>query len=410
MRIGCGRSEMVFPEGFFPTEGFTRQVHPLYVRALYVGQREPVVLVSIEMTSLPDDESDRLREEAASAAQAAPKDVWVAVTHTFSAPHILPAPALKSDEDRRHRAQLQEILAQAVCGAVRGACRDAEESTLTLMQGESETLASRDIELPEGWWIGCGGTGPSDRTLSVLKVQAGERLKGMLIHLNVQSSVLDGTGDANGKCVSGDLAGVACAALERRFPGAKVLFLVGAAGDQAPVRRARGYAPDGRGGYAKIDLHEAGVAIAEELGAQLAGEVERTLNGAGDAIEGEAIVKSRTFDLPAKKMNRNLHELRPSRTAVWEPDGLKEQTIELLSIGSLGILGVKPELTDPTARRIRESSPFAHTLVATMVNGGAKYMADRSAYDRCMYEAVNSPFAPGAAEILEGEVKKLFER
>ena len=31
---------------------------------------------------------------------------------------------------------------------------------------------------------------------------------------------------------------------------------------------------------------------------------------------------------------------------------------------------------------------------------GAKYMADRGCYERCMYEAINSPFAPGAAERL----------
>jgi hypothetical protein len=35
-----------------------------------------------------------------------------------------------------------------------------------------------------------------------------------------------------------------------------------------------------------------------------------------------------------------------------------------------------------------------------MVNGASKYMADRSAYDRFCYEAMNSPFGRGAAEIV----------
>lgn len=50
------------------------------------------------------------------------------------------------------------------------------------------------------------------------------------------------------------------------------------------------------------------------------------------------------------------------------------------------------------------------TLVSTLINGGAKYMADQSAYDRCMYEAVNSPFAPGAAEMLVKEAAALLKK
>lgn len=408
MKLGCGRSEIAFPEGFFPTEGFTVQIHPLYVRSLVIGQENPVAIISIEMTSLPDDEAARLRKAAAEAAQLSEKNVWIVVTHTFSAPHILPDMALKTEEDRAHRAVLQELLLNAVRRSVEEAVKDAEETVLTLHEGLSEVLASRDIELEEGWWIGCGGTGPSDKTLTVLKAQAGERVKAILLHLNLQSSVLDGTGAPEGKCVSGDVAGVACAELEARLPGATALFLIGAAGDQAPVRRAKGFCPDGQGGYEEIDLHEAGVPIAKELGEQLARETQEALKATGAPIEGGTSTCARTFEAPAKKMNRNLHELRPSHSCEWELDGTKEQTIELMTIGGLSILGVKPELTCPTARRLKEAGNSAHTLIATMVNGGAKYMADRSAYDRCMYEAVNSPFAPGAAEMLEAEAKELF--
>ena len=91
-------------------------------------------------------------------------------------------------------------------------------------------------------------------------------------------------------------------------------------------------------------------------------------------------------------------------------DGDKEQTIELFSLGDLAILGVKPELTYLTLKQIQAASPFAVTLVSTLINGGAKYMADQSAYDRCMYEAVNSPFAPGAAELLVKEAAALLKK
>ncbi|MBR1586280.1 MAG: hypothetical protein IJ662_12115, partial [Clostridia bacterium] len=243
MKIGIGRCEMEFPAGFFPTEGFVKQAHPLYVRVFFIDEENPFALVSIEMTSLTDEECARIKKEAAILLGIGKNQVWVAATHTFSAPHILPDFALKTEEDKEKRTLLQRTLGDAIRAAVWQAKQEAQDSDLTLYQGETSVMASRDIELPEGWWIGCGGNGPSDKTLTVLKVTREEQVKALLIHANVQSSVLDGTGAADGKCVSGDLAGIACAELEKRYPGAAALFMIGAAGDQAPVKRAKGYSP-----------------------------------------------------------------------------------------------------------------------------------------------------------------------
>ena len=39
-------------------------------------------------------------------------------------------------------------------------------------------------------------------------------------------------------------------------------------------------------------------------------------------------------------------------------------------------------------------------MLATLVDGGSKYMADAGSYDRMTYEAMNSRFAQGSAELL----------
>lgn len=410
MRIGIGRCEMEFPKDFFPTEGFVSQAHPLYVRVFFIDEPSPFALVSIEMTSLSDEECAGLRKETANLLGIRESNIWISVTHTFSAPHILPDFALKTDEEREHRTVLRRTLSDAVRSAVLQAGKDSAETDLRLYQGQSETFASRDIELDEGWWIGCGGKGPSDHTLTVLEVRHNGQVKGLLFHLNTQSSVLDGTGAEDGKCVSGDYAGIACAELEKRYPDSAALFLIGAGGDQAPVKRGRGYVPNGQGGYKEIDLHEGAVALAEELGRKLTDEVITALKSAPAALNGEVRTASRSFRAPGKKMNRNLRELRPARFCEWEPDGDKEQTIELFALGGLAIVGVKPELTCITLKQIQAVSPYPVTLVSTLINGGAKYMADQSAYDRFMYEAVNSPFAPGAAEMLVREAAALMNR
>ena len=410
MKIGIGRCEMEFPADFFPTEGFVKQAHPLYVRVFFIDEETPFALVSIEMTSLSDEECARIKKETAILLGIGKNQVWVAATHTFSAPHILPDFVLKTEEEKEKRTLLQRTLGDAIRAAVWQAKQEAAESELTLYQGETSVMASRDIELPEGWWIGCGGSGSSDKTLTMLKVTRNDQVKALLIHANVQSSVLDGTGAADGKCVSGDLAGIACAELEKRCPGASVQFMIGAAGDQAPVKRAKGYAPDGQGGYQEIDLHEDGISLAETLGQKLATEVMSALRNNGTELNGKVKTAFRSFYAPAKKMNRNLRELKPTHSCEWELDGEKEQTIELFALGDLAIVGVKPELTYPTLKQLQDASPYPITLAATMINGGAKYMADQSAYDRCMYEAVNSPFAPGAAELMVREAAALLKR
>lgn len=410
MKMGCGKCELVFPSGFFPTEGFVEQVHSLYIRAMMIGDKAPFVLVSIEMTSLPDEEVEALKGTVKEVTGISPDRIWITVTHTFSAPHIMPDGALKTEKERAHKTTLQNLLKKAVASAAEEAKENMVSAELTVHQGESQVVRSRDIELPEGWWIGCGGTGPSDRTLTVLRFRENGEDRGMILHLNVQSSVLDGTGAAEGKCVSSDLAGLACAELEENHPGMTALFLIGAAGDQAPVEKGNGYMPDGQGGWAEKDLHEAGIHIAERLGKQLTGETEAVLETEGQMIpEAEVEIYNAGVLVPTKKMNRNLRELKPVRHCKWELEPEQEQPISILRIGELAIAGVKPELTWKTDQTMKKKSPLPFTLTATLVNGGAKYMAERGAYEKCMYEAINSPFGPGAAERLAQSVLTMLE-
>ena len=410
MRVGSGKCELIFPEGFFPTEGFTCQAHPLFVRALVLGATKPVVLVSIEMTSLPDDEAGCLRGTAAASAATRPENVWITVTHTFSAPHLLPDVLLDSTGLARKK-QLRAMLDDAVHTAVLQAKRATDDVEVLFSQRESSLPASRDIELEDGWWIGCNGDGPANRALTVLQFGR-TRPRAILIHMNMQPSVLDGTGTKDGKCVSGDIAGLVSAYFERRYPAAVCLFMIGAAGDQAPVRKARGLCRNDDGSVEDVDLGAGGVALAERLSVQLMSEARDMLLEPGEVIGDEIGLVHGSVTVPMKKMNRDLHSLRPTRSCEWEPDGEAEQTFSILQLGRLAICGVKPELTFETDAAIKTASPFCHTLVATLVNGSAKYMAARGVYDRCMYEAINSPFMPCAAEALAeaiiGELKGAF--
>lgn len=86
------------------------------------------------------------------------------------------------------------------------------------------------------------GPGLSDHRVFVVRInkENGTPLAAVF-HYGLQSSVLDGSVlSAGGKAVSPDVAGIACDYVEKKMGDDSfvALFLIGAAGDQAPVEKA----------------------------------------------------------------------------------------------------------------------------------------------------------------------------
>lgn len=402
MKIGAGKQEINFPDKFFPTEGFSRVADPLYVRAAILCDTVEIAIVSLELTSMPAEEITELKRIFSEETDIREENCWICVTHTFSAPHILPDAVLSTAEMCQKKEILKEILHMAVRKVAIQAKTQLTEVQLKVGTSQCFVNVNRDFETPDGWWVSNCGTGFSDKTLSVISAEdASSKPKVLFVHYGVQSSVLDGSVLLEGgKVVSGDLAGVMCAELEKEYPEATVIFLLGAAGDQAPICKAKTLTLTEEGKLMEEDVHDEGVGLCRSLGMKMAESAKEAIAFAAIGQKGNLAVASADFLVPAKKMNRNLHELKPTRFYEYVPEGEQEITIETIKIGNIALLGVKPELNCKTAQQILERSPFETTLIMTMVNGGAKYMADMDSYDRFTYEAMNSPFAKGAAEIL----------
>ncbi len=447
MRVGTGRAKIRFPADFFPSEGFTTVLSPLWVRVFVLKGEGEFALLSIELTSLPDDEVNHLKGVLSRESGVTEERCWVTVTHTFSAPHFMPQDPSKREEQGRRNDTLRSIIEEAARESVAQAIRTMGEARLSFGKSSCPINVNRDIESAEGWWVGNSGKGASEKGMSVLRADdlSGE-LIGVLMHYPVQSSIMDGSiSKDGGKAVTGDLAGKASSLLEERYPNSTAIFLMGAAGDQAPVKKARTMVLDGEGRLLEVDEYEKGIGFIEELGSQIARCAAEAMDQAeavdqteamdqAEAVDqaeamdqaaamdqaeatdqGAALPKvcikycSREFSVPAKYMNPNLRELKPTRKYEYIPQGNINTKIEAVAIGELVLLGVKPELNCITAMQILETSPFQNTLVLPMVNGGAKYMADQESYDRCTYEAMNSPFHKGAAELLCQEAKIMLE-
>lgn len=401
LRVGAGKQRITLPLDYLAVENF-RTIHdPLNARAIVLEQEETVAVVSLEITSMPEQEVDQIRRLISEKTGIKEKNIWVCVTHSFSSPHLLPDFMLQTDEKIRLKKEYREALQNAACEAALEAVRSLRSAVMGVKTGFCEIVANRDVELPEGWWIGTNGKGLTDQTVSVIRFNDLDGNPIALIsHFGMQSSVMDQSElSEGGKAVTSDVAGNACQLAEDRYGNGMVaLFLIGAAGDQAPVEKAVNETFE-NGKRIRSDLHEQGFEICERLAAALG---EKICEIADNTICGNRtqpiVVKTKKVKVPAKKMEKDLHSLAPVHSFEYVADGESETTVEGLRLGDIALIGVRPELNCATAVSIMAMSDFETTLICTMVNGASKYMADESSYDRFCYEAMNSPFGRGAAE------------
>ncbi len=409
---GAGKAEICLPEVFAPNrEGFTKRLDPLYVRVILLrgDDSASAAVVSLELTSLMSG-SETLKERVRGITGA--EHVWITVSHTFSAPHIgiadgqdagpgVPGgPPPMSPEERAEQARQTEALLSAVDAAANQAVGSLSEAVMYSAYGRSTVNTGRDVETKDGWWLAEGSDAYADHTLPVVFFETPENAPiAVLYNFPVQSSVLDhAVMPDGGFAVSGDLAGRASAYLEEKYPVA--LFLCGAAGDQAPRQKASADLLQPDGTLRHMERGAEGIAIKNALGEELAAAVLAARIG---AIQQTAAVRissiNRLFSVPAKVMP-DRREISARKVPDYRENGTTQSNVELLRIGSLALIGVKPELSASIGALIRNGSPFPCTMVATMVNGGAKYMADREGFDHISYAAQNSPFGRGAAELL----------
>ena len=163
------------------------------------------------------------------------------------------------------------------------------------------------------------------------------------------------------------------------------------------------------GGRRQRTSAEQGHAVAEMIGNRLASEVVR-LSESVECRPGSGPVVAKTvgirFDGQEMPDTRNI---RPTTDHVFTDGPSRLEQLAVIGLGDVALVGASPELSCRTGVDIRDRSPFTETLILTMVNGAAKYMAEHTAYERMTYESMNSPFARGSAEKLAEHAVETLE-
>ncbi len=419
MKVGAGNAQIVFQKELFPLEGFCG-IHDLpKVSVLVIEDVQKVAIVSAEIVMLWDDFIARCKETVAKITDTPMEHVWIHVTHAITTPHAPGGPMIglggqvteqKSDSPKTELLEKRTCYENAIMEALQEAAVSAsilKEANLFVGTGCCDLIRGRDIETPEGWWIGINGAGASNETMTVLSFRdTNSDLIAALISYGMKPCVIDNSEmDQGRRLVSADAPGLCCRELEHVL-GATILYCTAAAGDRVPLQTAWYDQVGSDGRPQTVDLGvEKGIAFAQELGWQMAEMVMKIIGEAKpEKVQGVSH-QAGQFEWETKERT----PMQPYQELEFKKDGRKEVPVEVISFGNVALVAGKPEMNTITEKQLQERSNYPYTLYISMVNGGMKYMPDQESYSRISWEAQASMFMPGAAEAFVDTAIKLME-
>ena len=398
----------------FPNAESVALYGEICVRVVVFETDRRFAILSADMPSMFDNDLTYCRDLLQEVTGAAPEDVWVTVTHCYSAPHTWDLEgrpgggrAPKAMEDPAMRAaqvRINDAFRAAYRQAAEGAVADLREAVAGFGTGSCAINVNRNMYTVDGWWKGTNPDGYTDKHLAVVRI---DDLQGSPIAIlyNYSVQITAGAGpipDAGGRVANADISGVASRYIETEFGhDCAAIFLCGAAGDQVPLLLIN-YCEtdkDGKLREREVSLGMAGFAVVNAQGYMLGNAVAKAAASIKDLRPVSAIQTARrNYICGCQKREGEMRSKRPTHEYSFVPDGTRELPIYAMLLDDIALIGLLPEMDGITMAQIRESSPFEKTLVASFVNGNAKSMPQAESYELLQYTAINSPFVAGSAE------------
>ncbi len=415
---GAGSARIRFPQELFPLEGFCGVHDDPAARILLLDCGEKAVLVCLELVMLDHDGVEAVKAEISEITGTKRENIWVHVTHVITTPHAPHAPRGMggveleiSEEEKKSLDHKITLFNHAIADAVRLASENALQKFGVAKMGvgtcECTVNVNRDIATPHGWWINFNPDGPSNHTATVLRFddERGTPVAALISYGLKPCAIDNSEMEKVARLVSSDVPGLACTILEEQL-GAPVLFAMSAAGDQVPLEQAWYDVVEKNGTVRKVDIGvQAGLEITERLGRTMAKEIRPLLDNTSC---DQSIPEIRFSNGGIKWPGKGRGKMVPTKNADYVEKGVEQVDVAVMTLGNVALVGLKPEMNSVTEAQLQAASPFAHTLVVSMVNGGQKYMPDKVSYDNVTWEAQSAPFMPGVAEAwLETAVKLL---
>lgn len=433
-RIGIARADVTPPVGIYSRcwgaaeHDVAESIHrPLKLSALAISDTNDQVTLILVDADLswwrPLDVFRSFQQRLLEELSLEPQNFIFSLSHTHAAPPLMAAEASLPGGDLLN--QWLEDIYQITLQAVRDALHDQTDGVLDWHVGRCQLAAVRDLPDPEAPQdrVVCGYNPAlqADDTLLVGRVSdpAGQ-LRAVLVNYACHPTILAWENNS----VSPDYLGAMRASIEQAT-GALAMFTQGASGDLAPPYQYVGdpAVADRHGrqlAYATLATLEAMEPPASELayqqtvesGAPLAVWRHRPRAVSADLQSLQTAVELPLKDWPSAEELDQQHQACDDR-ALEERLRRKRDIRRTLGdgqafplpvwtwrIGDAILVGSPCEPYSILQQELRRRFPDTTILCLNLINGSIGYLPPQEKYNQDVYQAWQTPFAPGSLELL----------
>ena len=314
--------------------------------------------------------------------------VWWSVTHTHSAPEVGPPGLgeafLKGRYEHDHNTEYTAQVKKQLLEGIKEAREKLEPARLGVGWGYANATINRRARNEEGpAFLGLNPDGPVDHQIGLLRLEKADgKLLALIANYAMHGTVL---GPPN-TLITGDAPGIVAEYVERKL-GAPMLYINGAAGNQAPIYSVYPDFPSGHLKQFEVLLGDPILEANARLGPTTS-EVELTL--------GETTVETpRKAGLGwAPDLGDYLRTTSPGAAMVRLP-------VRFLRINKdIAIWAAPLELFCEISMNVRNHSPFPYTFYFGYTNGWLGYLPTKAEFAYGGYEPSVSPYTDEGGEDL----------
>jgi neutral ceramidase len=345
-------------------------------------------LISTDICLYSPSVYDEITRELSAQTGIKPLQVWWSVTHTHSAPEVGPPGLgeafLKGRYEHDHNTEYTAQVKKQLLDGIKEAQAKLEPARLGVGWGYANATINRRARNEEGpAFLGLNPDGPVDHTIALLRLERADgTLLALIANYGMHGTVLSG----KNTLITGDAPGIVADYVEQKL-GAPMLYINGAAGNQAPIYTVY---PDFESGHLKqfeVLVGDPIIAAHARLGPTTS-DVELTL--------GEA-----TVETPRKPGLGWSPDLSDYLRATSPSSAMIRLPVRFLRINKdVAIWAAPVELFCEIAMNVRDHSPFPYTFYFGYTNGWLGYLPTKAEFAYGGYEPNTSPFTDEAGEDL----------
>jgi neutral ceramidase len=226
-----------------------------------------------------------------------------------------------------------------------------------------------------GIWLGRNPDGVCDHEVAVGRLDdTNGNVRGLFVNWPCHATV----GGQDNYLISGDWPGATARYLGKHFKDVPVTITAGASGDINPI-----YGPAN-------DFREM-----DAIGLVLGEEVVKISTNIKMQKTGNVKTMQRDVEVPGKE--RSASRMPDEKIIPGKPVRLR---FSVVKVGPVVFAGISGELMTSIGMKIKEESPFNHTVILTHCNGTSGYLCTDEAYKEGGYEPMTSRTMPGIEKII----------